>query len=154
MSVEISEVTTPPNTPSLPLENSIDATTNPTGFFRDEPVMISVVPKDFPHTYIFMKKDGGWFEVNDSRIFGIPKEWEMRLEKFCSANVSCISYKKIEENHASAESAQPPMTATLDKVTEQLKVNGLHFVDRSLYSILGCPESFFTTNATSWFSQK
>jgi hypothetical protein len=117
-----------------------------------EPVMISVEPKNAPHTYLFLKKEGSWFEVNDNRVFAIPPEWEQDLEKFCGQYARLITYQKTEKNTSTSDN-QPqnlPSKNLSTNVSDQLKSNGIDIVDRALYSVVGCPESFFTSHATSW----
>jgi hypothetical protein len=117
-----------------------------------EPVMISIEPKDAPHTYAFFKKEGSWFEVNDGRIFAIPKTWEKELEEFCGRFATLITYEQVPNAIPTPEMQAPQEQDLSQDVPAQLKANGIDMMDRALYSVFGCPESFFTAHATRWLS--
>ena len=112
-----------------------------------EPVMISVEPKNVPHTYTFLKKEGIWYEVNDDKIFAIPNEWENDLEQYCGQHAALIQYQKVQNNAATvATTTSLPQPS----VKGQLQAQGIDVIDRNLYSLFGCPESFFVAHATQW----
>ncbi|MFZ4116565.1 MAG: hypothetical protein ACOYK6_07585 [Chthoniobacterales bacterium] len=119
-----------------------------------EPVMISVVPKDVPHTYVFLKKEGSWFEVNDNLIFQIPKAWEKDLEGFFSQSATLITYERIPNNSSISEVRAPEKQDLSRDLPAQLKTNGIDIIDRALHSLNGCPESFFIAHATGWSSSQ
>ncbi|MFZ4115890.1 MAG: hypothetical protein ACOYK6_04090 [Chthoniobacterales bacterium] len=48
------------------------------------------------HTYVFIKKNGSWYEVNDQWVFLIPKEWEQDLEKYCEQHARALTFEKKE----------------------------------------------------------
>jgi len=140
-------------------KETIDDVETVVPFVSYEPIMISVEPKNVPHTYVFKKQNGSWFEINDDRIFAIPKEWEDDLEKFCNSSVSLITYQNITENitnldtHAHTEQNPTSQKEQKRLNIEQCKKNKIDFINRIGYSAFGCPESFFVSQTTNKQSQ-
>lgn len=57
----------------------------------------SMVLEGSGHEYALIKKDDGWYEVNDQEIYRIPRAWEEELKKYASTKTSFVVYEKQQK---------------------------------------------------------